>query len=197
MKYLKCCGYLALVGIMAGMCGCASTIDSLSNNTSSDTVRGVKFQGGIDASSGSPVPSVTFTMGSVARKGKGDRTVVVIDNNTTDIVSENYQTNTVYHNVDNKDSSKPPRQFIESESRTPVAQQLDEGILVNQTNSLGMGITAGNLFSHGGGTLISIGKIGTNTSQAILNAKVKSQDVGTVVAAESQVPNTLNPVSPK
>lgn len=172
MKYMKYCGFLALVGIMGGLHGCASTIDSLSNNTSSDMIRGVKLQAGVEASSGTPVPSVTFTMGSLARKGKGDRTVVVIDNNTTDIVSENYDVDIEYENVGT--SSGNPRQLIKKEVRnhgTGTAGHYEEGIFVHQTSSFGMGVTAGNLMSAGGETMIAIGKVGTHTPEAIINAK--------------------------
>lgn len=193
MKYMKYCGCLALAGIMAGMSGCASTIDSLSNNTSSDMVRGVKLQAGVDASSGTPVPSVTFTMGSLARKGKGDRTVVVIDNNTTDIVNESYHVDITYGTVTT--DTKDPRQLITKEVRTPVTGQLDEGIFVNQTSQFGMGVTAGNLFSAGGGTMISIGKVGTNTPQAILSAKIKPQDVGPITKVLSEITNAKNPAT--
>lgn len=165
--------FLFIVVIIGGLYGCASTIDSLSNNTSSDAIRGVKLQAGVDASSGNPVPSVTFTMGSLARKGKGDRTVVVIDNNTTDIVSESYEVNIEYDNIRNEDRNKPPRQFIKTEKRTPIKDQFGEGIFVNQTSTFGMGVTAGNLFSTGGGTMISIGRVGDNVPQAILNSKVR------------------------
>ena len=89
-----------LLGLLYGCGSAGSVIDSLSNNSSGDMVRGVKLQAGTDMSGGSPVPSVTFTMGSLARKGKADRTVMVIDNNTTDIVSENYNVEADYENVD-------------------------------------------------------------------------------------------------
>lgn len=174
MKYLKYCGFLAIAGLMGGLCGCASSIDSLSNNTSGDMLRGVKLQAGVDASSGNPVPSVNFSMGSLARKGKADRMVMVIDNNTTDIVSENYDVDIEYENVGT--SSGNPRQLIKKEVRnhgTGTAGHYEEGIFVHQTSSFGMGVTAGNLLSAGGGTMIAIGKVGTNTPEAIKNARLK------------------------
>lgn len=190
MKYLKSCGYLALAGIMAGLCGCASTVDSLSNNTSGDMIRGVKLQAGVDMSSGEPVPSVNFSMGSLSRKGKGDRMVMVIDNNTTDIVSENYNveadnvcvgvgkvTTTTYQNAtettkvqsDMTTQSSKPRQILIKEKRMATDKQLEEGIIVHQDSSFGMGVTAGNLMSLGGTTIISIGKVGANAASAFAN----------------------------
>ena len=162
MRHFLC---LFMVVIIGGLCGCASTIDSLSNNTSSDMIRGVKLQAGVDASSGTPVPSVTFTMGSLARKGKGDRTVVVIDNNTTDIVSESYDIDVEYITTDQ--SIKDGRQLLKTEKRHSDGDQFVEGIFVHQTSAFGMGVTGGNLFSAGGQTVISIGKVGTNTPTAV------------------------------
>lgn len=189
MKYLKGCGYLALAGIMAGVCGCASTIDSLSNNTSSDTVRGVKFQAGIDSTSGNPVPSATFTMGSLARKGKGDRTVVVIDNNTTDIVSENYGVDIDYENAG---ASDKPRQFIKKEVRTPATNQLEEGIFIHQDSGFGMGITAGNLISASGTTIISIGKVSANAASTSVSASANEHSASSIQAMENK---TLKPIA--
>ena len=166
---MRYCVFLILIGLMGLLYGCASSIDALSNNTSGDMVRGVKLNAGIDASSGNPVPSVSFTMGSLARKGKGDRTVVVIDNNTTDIVAEDYDIKVDYENVGT--NTRNPRQLIKHEERTSKDKQFEEGIFVNQTSGFGMGVTAGNLFSTKGGTMIAIGKVGTNTSQAIKGGK--------------------------
>ncbi|MBT3354188.1 MAG: hypothetical protein HN402_04670 [Candidatus Scalindua sp.] len=159
---------LILVGLVGGLYGCASTIDSLSNNTSGDMIRGVKLQAGVDPSSGTPVPNVSFTMGSLARKGKSDRTVILIDNNTTDIVSESYDVEIEYENV--RTDTNKPRQLIKKEFRTSDPAQFNEGIFVYQKSSFGMGVTAGNLFSTGGGTIVSIGKVGTSTATAVGNA---------------------------
>ena len=161
---------LILVGLIGGLLGCASTIDSLSNNTSGDMIRGVKLQAGVDVSSGTPVPAVTFTMGSLARKGKSDRTVVLIDNNTTDIVSENYDVEIDYENVGTGTSNYKPRQLIRREVRESADDQFNGGIFVYQKSSFGMGVTAGNLMSSGGGTIISIGSVGTSTANAVSNA---------------------------
>jgi hypothetical protein len=157
--------FLILAGLMGALCGCASHIDALSNNTSGDMIRGVKLQAGVDASSGTPVPSVTFTMGSLARKGKDDRTVIIIDNNTTDIVSESYDIDVEYVTTDQ--SIKDGRQLLKTEKRHSDGDQFVEGIFVHQTSAFGMGVTGGNLFSAGGQTVISIGKVGTNTPTAV------------------------------
>lgn len=174
---MRYCAFLILAGLMSVIYGCGSTvetvIDSLSNNTSGDMVRGVKLQTGVDMSSGSPVPSVCFTMGSLARKGKCDRTVMVIDNNTTDIVSESYNVHTVYQAVgtctlaaNNTKQTRYQKQFIKSELRHAKKEQFDEGIFVHQTNSFGMGVTAGSIINAGGSTMIAIGRIGTHTVAA-------------------------------
>lgn len=166
-----------LTGLVTVFCGCShapTIIDSLSNNTSGDMVRGVNLQAGVDIKAGNPVPSVSFTMGSLARKGKGDRTVIVIDNNTTDIVSESYSIDVDY--VNTEQSIKDGRQLLAKERRTASAGQFDEGIFVHQTSDFGMGVTAGNLLSAGGHTLISIGKVGTNTAAA--TAKDKNKETG-------------------
>ncbi|MFQ5965098.1 MAG: hypothetical protein ACE5KZ_12545 [Candidatus Scalinduaceae bacterium] len=168
MKYYV---LIILAGLIGLLYGCASTIDALSNNTSGDMLRGVKLQAGVDASSGNPVPSVSFKMGSIARKGKSDRTVVLIDNNTTDIVSENYDITVDYENVGTNTSK--PRQLLKKEKRESKGKQFEEGIFVYQKSSFGMGVTAGNLFSAGGGTMVSIGKVGQNIPVAIMNAKTK------------------------
>lgn len=167
MKYMKYCGFLALVGIMGGLHGCASTIDSLSNNTSSDMIRGVKLKAGVDVESGTPVPNVSFTMGSLARKGKSDRVVVLIDNNATDIVADSYNVYIEYENVGT--NTDKPRQLIHREIRTAGSgtSYLSEGIMVHQTSTFGMGVTSGNLFSAGGGTTISMGTIGTYTASMV------------------------------
>src|SRR3989338_6142328 len=123
--------FLILAGLFGISCGCGtagSVIDSLSNNSSGDMVRGVKLQTGVDMTSGSPVPSVTFTMGSLARKGKADRTVILIDNNTTDIVSENYQVDSIYENTNL--NTQYPRQLLKSEVRKPAQNQFQGGITV-------------------------------------------------------------------
>lgn len=170
---MRYCVLLILAGLMSVIYGCGSTvetvIDSLSNNTSGDMVRGVKLQTGVDMSSGSPVPSVSFTMGSLARKGKDDRTVMVIDNNTTDIVSESYNVHAVYHDVGTStivDKKKYQKQLLKHELRHARKEQFDEGIFVHQTNSFGIGVTAGSLINAGGSTMIAIGKIGTHTVAA-------------------------------
>lgn len=208
MKYMKCCGFLALVGIMGGLHGCASSIDALSNNTSGDMIRGVKLQAGFDISSGEPVPSVNFTMGSLARKGKGDRMVMVIDNNATDIVCENYnveadnvcvgtgnvtsttekngtETTNITSNANTE--SKKPRQILIKEKRTANVQQFEEGIFVHQGSGFGMGVTAGNFASMGGTTIISIGKVGTNTASASVSASAKQYSGQAINAMENKV----------
>lgn len=157
--------FLILAGLFGISCGCGTTgsvIDSLSNNSSGDTVRGVKLQTGVDMTSGGPVPSVTFTMGSLARKGKADRAVIVIDNNATDIVSENYHVDTTYENV-GKDTEHP-RQLLTKEIRKPVDKQLEEGIYVEQDNSFSISLTSGNPLNLGGKTKISIGKTTPKTT---------------------------------
>lgn len=154
---MRYCVFLLLGGLLGAVYGCGSAgsvIDSLSNNTSGDMVRGVKLQAGTDMSGGSPVPSVTFTMGSLARKGKCDRTVMVIDNNTTDIVSESYNVDAEYENVDT--DTNAPRQFLKKEKRQAVNNQLNDGIVVHQTNNFSTGINSP--FNLGGNTDISIGK---------------------------------------
>lgn len=168
MKYFV---FLILACLMGGVYGCASTIDALSNNTSGDMVRGVKLQAGIDASSGSPVPTVNFTMGSLARKGKDDRTVMVIDNNTTNIVSESYDLEANYASV-GTDPGKV-RQILIKEERTSSENQLDEGIVVSQDSNFSIGITSGNPFNFGGKTYISIGKVGSNTPVVIEKANIE------------------------
>lgn len=162
---MKYCAFIILGGLLGLLYGCASHIDALSNNTSGDMIRGVKLQAGVDASSGTPVPSVTFTMGSLARKGKDDRTVIIIDNNTTDIVSESYDIDVEYVTTDQ--SIKDGRQLLKTEKRHSDGGQFVEGIFVHQTSAFGMGVTGGNLFSAGGQTVISIGKVGTNTPTAV------------------------------
>lgn len=155
---MKYCALLVLAGLLGAVYGCGSAgsvIDSLSNNTSGDMVRGVKLQAGTDMSGGSPVPSVTFTMGSLARKGKADRTVMVIDNNTTDIVSESYNVEAEYENV-NTNTNNVPRQFLKKEKRQAVSNQLNDGIVVHQTSNFSTGINSP--FNLGGSTSISIGK---------------------------------------
>ncbi len=166
MKYYV---ILILAVIVGALYGCASTIDSLSNNTSGDMIRGVKLQAGVDASSGNPVPSVSFKMGSIARKGKDDRTIMLIDNNTTDIVSESYDIITEYENkvLDNN----KVRQLLHKEERTSKPEQFEEGIFVYQKGNFNMPITSGTLFNMGGSTILSIGKVGTNTASAVKNAK--------------------------
>jgi hypothetical protein len=166
MKYYV---LIILASLIGALCGCSSTIDSLSNNTSGDMLRGVKLQAGVDATSGTPVPSVTFKMGSIARKGKDDRTVILIDNNTTDIISESYDIVVEY--IVDPQSIKNGRQLLKKETRTSKKNQFDEGIFVYQKSSFGMGVTAGNLFSAGGGTMVSIGKVGTNTAKALEHMK--------------------------
>lgn len=162
---MKYCAFIILGVLLGLLYGCASHIDALSNNTSGDMIRGVKLQAGVDASSGTPVPSVTFTMGSLARKGKDDRTVIIIDNNTTDIVSESYDIDVEYVTTDQ--SIKDGRQLLKTEKRHSDGDQFVEGIFVHQTSAFGMGVTGGNLFSAGGQTVISIGKVGTNTPTAV------------------------------
>lgn len=152
--------FLMLAGLFGISCGCGtagSVIDSLSNNTSGDVVRGVKLQTGVDMTSGSPVPSVIFTMGSLARKGKADRAVIVIDNNTTDIVSENYQVDSIYENTNL--NTQHPRQLLKSEVRKPAQNQFDGGIKVEHENTLNISFTSGNPLNLGGETKISIGKM--------------------------------------
>lgn len=169
---MRYCVFLLLGGLLSVVYGCGSTvetvIDSLSNNTSGDMIRGVKLQAGVDMSSGSPVPSVSFTMGSLARKGKDDRTVMVIDNNTTDIVSESYNVHAVYHDVGTSTivDKKYQKQLLKHELRHARKEQFDEGIFVHQTNSFDRGVTAGSLINAGGSTMIAIGKIGTHTVAA-------------------------------
>lgn len=164
---MKYCAFIILGGLLGLLYGCGSAgsvIDSLSNNTSGDMVRGVKLQAGVDMSAGSPVPSVTFTMGSLARKGKDDRTVIVIDNTTTDIVSESYDVDIEYENIET--NTKYPRQLIKTEKRKSNDHQFNEGIFVHHNSAFGMGVTAGNLFNAGGQTIISIGRVGSNTVNA-------------------------------
>lgn len=163
MKYYV---LIILTGLIGLLHGCASTIDALSNNTSGDMIRGVKLQAGVDASSGNPVPSVSFKMGSIARKGKDDRTIMIIDNNTTNIVSESYD-NWVEYQPLSASNGKKPRQIIKSEIRKSKAGQFDEGIVVYQRGSFGMPISTGNLLNLGGKTYISIGKTGANTANII------------------------------
>lgn len=110
-------------------------------------------------------------MGSLARKGKDDRTVIIIDNNTTDIISESYDIDVEYVTTDQ--SIKDGRQLLKKEKRMSKPEQFGEGIFVHQTSSFGMGVTAGNLLSAGGETMIAIGKVGTNTPEAIKNARLK------------------------
>ncbi|MBC8549670.1 MAG: hypothetical protein H8D23_08455 [Candidatus Brocadiales bacterium] len=159
---------LILAGLVAVLCGCASTIDSFSNNTSGDMIRGFKLQGGVDTTSGNPVPSVSLKIGSFARKGKSDRMAMIMDNNTTNIVADNYDVGITYQNFG---SGTNVRQLIQSETRTPTDAQVKEGIFVYQEGSIGMPITSGNLFNTGGKSIISIGSVGTSTAQAVANAK--------------------------
>lgn len=166
---MKYCVTLILA-VMAGLLyGCASTIDSLSNNTSGDMIRGVKLQAGVDASSGNPVPSVSFKMGSIARKGKDDRTIMLIDNNTTNIVSESYDVITEYENKEL--GNNKVRQLLKNEERKSKTEQFEEGIFVYQKGNFNMPITSGTLFNMGGSSVLSIGKVGTNAADAVKNAK--------------------------
>jgi hypothetical protein len=162
---MKYCAFIILGGLLGLLYGCGtagSVIDSLSNNTSGDVIRGVKLQTGVDMTSGSPVPSVTFTMGSLARKGKADRVVIVIDNNATDIVSENYHVDTTYENVGA--NTEHPRQLLTKEIRQPVDKQLEGGISVEQDNSFSISLTSGNPLNLGGKTKISIGNTTPKTT---------------------------------
>lgn len=127
---MKYCVILFLTVIVGALYGCASTIDSLSNNTSGDMIRGVKLQAGVDATSGNPVPSVSFKMGSIARKGKDDRTIMLIDNNTTNIVSESYDIVAEYENKELGNNKF--RQLLVKENRTSKPEQFEEGIFVYQ-----------------------------------------------------------------
>ncbi len=160
---------IILAVLISLLYGCASTIDALSNNTSGDMIRGVKLQAGVDATSGTPVPTVSFKMGSIARKGKDDKTVILIDNNTTNIVSESYDVETEYESIvlDNK----KVRQILRKELRQSKPEQFGEGIFVYQKGNFNMPITSGTLFNMGGSSIISIGTVGTNTAAAVKNAK--------------------------
>ena len=161
---------LILLGLIATLYGCASTIDSFSNNTSGDMIRGFKLQGGVDTTSGNPVPSVSLKIGSFARKGKADRMAMIMDNNTTNIVADNYDVGITYQNFG---TGTNVRQLIQSETRTPTDAQVKEGIFVYQEGSIGMPITTGNLFNTGGKSIISIGSVGTSTAKAVENANSK------------------------
>ena len=158
---------LILVGLIGGLLGCASTIDSLSNNTSGDVIRGFKLQAGVDSTSGNPVPSVSLKIGSFDRKGKADRVVMLMDNNTTDIVADNYDLNITYENFG---TGTKVRQLIGSEKRTPTPTQVNGGIFVYQEGSIGMPVTTGSLFNTGGKVIISMGSIGTNTAHEMVEA---------------------------
>jgi hypothetical protein len=158
---------LILFGLIATLYGCASTIDSLSNNTSGDMLRGFKLQAGVDSTSGNPVPSVSLKIGSFARKGKADRVVMIMDNNTTDIVADNYNLDITYENFG---TGTKVRQLVETEKRVPTAAQVNGGIFVYQEGSIGMPITTGNLFNTGGKVIISMGSVGTNTANAMVDA---------------------------
>jgi len=182
-REMRYCALLMLVGLLGVLYGCASSIDALSNNSSGAMIRGVKLNAGFDAMSGQPVPSVSFTMGSLARKGKDDRTVVLIDNNTTDIVSESYD---IYNDYEHAGTNtKEPRQLLKKERRLSKKEQFDEGIVVHQTSGFGMGVSVGNLFNGGGETRISIGKVGTNTVSANANSSVFNM-------IENTIKNTIN-----
>lgn len=75
------------------------------------------------------------------------------------------------------------RQLLIREKRTANEKQFDEGIFVHQNSTFGMGVTAGNLFSGGGGTLISIGKVGTHTVAASIADSANSKDIANAVNA--------------
>lgn len=147
-------GMIFVVGcVMISMIGCASTVDSLSNNTSSGAVRGVKLGAGVDAVTGNPAPNVSLVWGSVARQGKSDRTVITMNGEGTNIVSEDYNVSLQYGTPTS--NTKNPRQFLSDELR--VTEENDKPISVRQESNWGFGIVGGDLFSMGGETEIRIG----------------------------------------
>lgn len=147
---------IAIVGIgLVYLSGCASTIDSLSNNSSSDAIRGTKMSIGVDVVGNVPIPSANLTMGSLARKGKADRTVMTIDNQATNIVAENY-------NVDAEYDTSGKKQLLTKEMRTSTKELGEKSINVEQNGGMNFGIVAGNLFTNGGSTKISIGNVNNN-----------------------------------
>lgn len=151
---------ISIIGVgLIYLSGCASTVDSLSNNSSSDVVRGTKMNVGVDVSSGVPVPSVNMMMGSFARKGKADRSVITMDNQATNIVSENY-------NLESEYDTSGKKQLLKSEKRTTNKELSEKGIQVEQDSGMNFGIVSGNLFTNGGSTKISIGNVNNNESVA-------------------------------
>lgn len=148
---------ISIVGIgLISFVGCASTIDSLSNNSSGDAIRGTKMSAGVDVMSGVPVPSVSMMMGSLARKGKADRSVITVDNQATNIVSENY-------NIDSKYDTSGKKQLLEEEKRTSTKELGEKSISVDQNSGMNFGIVTGNLFANGGTTRIMIGNNNGNS----------------------------------
>lgn len=181
--------------------GCATAIDAINNNTGGVMIRGVKFNAGSDVVAGQPAPSVSFTMGSLAMKGKGDRTVMLIDNNTTDILTENYDTWDFYQNVNTSltgTRTTKPRQLLDKEVRKSNEKQFEEGIFVHHTAGYGMSVYKRNFFNLGGDTIVSIGKVGTNTataSRAIAERKQFEEKVRLekqISALEEQVKSVKN-----
>lgn len=153
---------IGIIGIgLIYLSGCASTVDSLSNNSSGVAIRGTKMSIGVDATGSVPAPSASLIMGSLARKGKADRMIVTIDNQATNIVSEDYNIDSSY------DTSNEKRQLLSKETRTSTKELGEKGINIEQNCGLNFGIVSGNLFTNGGSTKIAIGNGNNNGSQTI------------------------------
>lgn len=152
---------IGVIGIgLVYLSGCASTVDSLSNNSSGDVIRGTKMSAGVDVSGGVPVPSVNMVMGSLARKGKADRAVITVDNQATNIVSENY-------NLESEYDTSGKKQLLKSEKRTTNKELSEKRILVEQNSGMNFGVVSGNLFTNGGSTKILIGDVNNNEGTVV------------------------------
>lgn len=181
MKKIMGIVVISTVGII-GIAGCASTIDSLSNNSSGVQMRGTKMTLGVNSISGTPAPSVDLIVGSLQRKGKGDRCVMTTDNTGATMVSEDYNIVNTYENIVG-DSKKDPRQMLKSETRTANQKQFEAGITVDQSNKLSFGLTSGNLFSTGGDTRVTIGN-----QSSIPLSEIPPSPVPTPIISSSPVP---------
>jgi len=140
---MKYCISTLLILLMGLLYGCATAIDAINNNTGGVMIRGVKFNAGSDVVAGQPAPSISFTMGSLALKGKGDRTVMLIDNNTTDILTENYDMWASYQNPNTNNigtQTTKLRQLLDREIRKSNERQFDEGIFVHHTAGYGASV---------------------------------------------------------
>jgi hypothetical protein len=129
---------------------------------------------GVNPISGTPAPSVDLIVGSLQRKGKGDRCIMTTDNNSATMVSEDYNIISTYENII-RDNKKDPRQMLKSETRTANQKQFETGMAVDQSNKMSFGLTSGSLLSTGGNTKIIIGNqnpIPVNNNQVLQSSPI-------------------------